>query len=113
MSEASSVRQVVFLRKGSVYMPFLQSNMGDLYQEYQGTAENPTNISPDFTTITPMISYIITSSLVVAGLVVPSSVKWYFNDTELTFGGDKISTNSLGGETGHFQSVPYQAITLL
>ena len=109
MSEASSVRQVVFLRKGSVYMPFLQSNMGDLYQEYQGTAENLTNISPDFTTITPMISYIITSSLVVAGLVVPSSVKWYFNDTELTFGSDKISTNSLGGETGHFQSVPYQA----
>lgn len=109
MSEASSVRQVVFLRKGSVYMPFLQSNMGDLYQEYQGTAGSPTNISPDFSTLTPMLSYIITSSLVAAGLVVPNSVKWYFNDTELIFGSDKVSTNSFNGETGHFQSVPYQA----
>lgn len=109
MSEASAVRQVVFLRKGSVYMPFLQSNMGDLYQEYQGTASSPTNISPDFSTLTPMLSYIITSSLVAAGLVVPNSVKWYFNDTELTFGSDKVSTNNFNGETGHFQSVPYSA----
>lgn len=80
MSEASAVRQVVFLRKGSVYMPFLQSNMGDLYQEYQGTASSPTNISPDFSTLTPMLSYIITSSLVAAGLVVPNSV----NGTSMT-----------------------------
>lgn len=111
MSEASVSRQVVYVRKGSVYMPFLQSNMGDLYQEYQGTADNPTNITPNFTTLTPMLSYIITSSLAAAGIVVPSSVKWFFNDTELTFGSNKLSTNTFGGETGHFENVPYSSGT--
>lgn len=111
MSEASVSRQVVYVRKGSVYMPFLQSNMGDLYQEYQGTSDNPTNITPDFTTLNPMLSYIITSSLVASGIVVPSSVKWYFNGTELSFGSNKLSTNTFGGETGHFENVPYSSGT--
>lgn len=110
MSEASVVRQVQYLRKGSVYMPYIQSNMGDLYQEFQGSSDNPTNVSPDFSTMQPILSYIILSSLLATGLVVPSSVKWYFNDTLLTFSGN-VSTNKFNGETGHFKSLPYQAGT--
>lgn len=111
MSLASKVGQVVFSRKAGVYMPILQSDKGDLYQEYQGDPQNPTNITPDFATLLPILSYIITSSRVAEGLVVPNLVKWYFNDTELTFGSDNISTNSFNGETGHFKSLPYKSGT--
>ena len=111
MSQASAVRQIQYVRQGSVYMPYLQSNMGDLFQEYQGTADAPEAIAPDFAALQPVLSLIITSSLVSQGVVVPASVKWYFNGTELTFGSDKLSTNTFGGETGHFENVPYAAGT--
>lgn len=111
MSEASSIRQVVYVRKGGVYMPYLQSNMGDLFQEYQGSADNPTNIAPDFPAMQPVLSLIITSSLASQGVVVPKSVKWSFNGTELAFGSNNISTNTFGGETGHFENIPYKAGT--
>lgn len=107
MSEASQVTQVIFKRNAGVYMPYIQCDKGDLYQEYQGDAQNPTNIIPDFATLLPKLSYIITSSRVAEGLVIPNLVKWYFNDTELTFGSDNVSTNSFNGETGHFKFIPY------
>ena len=50
MSLSSKVGQVVFSRKAGVYMPMLQCDKGDLYQEYQGDPQNPTNITPDFAT---------------------------------------------------------------
>lgn len=109
MSLASKVGQVVFSRKAGVYMPMLQCDKGDLYQEYQGDPQNPTNITPDFATLLPVLSYIITSSRVAEGLVKPNLVKWFFNDTELTFGSNNVSTNVFNGETGHFKSLPYQA----
>lgn len=108
MSLASKVGQIVYTRRSGVYMPMLQSNKGDLYQNYEGTAQNPSNISPDFTQLQPKLSYIITSSRVAEGVVVPNLVKWYFNDTEITFGSNNISTNSFNGESGHFKNIPYQ-----
>ena len=108
MSLASKVGQVVFSRKAGVYMPMLQCDKGDLYQEYQGDPLNPTNITPDFATLLPILSYIITSSRVAEGLVKPNLVKWFFNDTELTFGSNNVSTNVFNGETGHFKFLPYQ-----
>lgn len=109
MSLATAVGQVIFSQKSGVYMPAIMCNKGDLYQEYNGDSSNPVDISPDFTTLQPILSFVITSSRVAEGLVVPSSMKWYFNDTELTFGSNKISTNSFSGETGHFEFINYQA----
>ena len=109
MSLATAVGQVIFSQKSGVYMPAIMCNKGDLYQEYNGDSSNPVDISPDFTTLQPVISFVLTSSRVAEGLVVPSSMKWYFNDTELTFGSNKISTNSFSGETGHFEFINYQA----
>lgn len=111
MSIASKVGQVVFSQKGGIYMPAILCDKGDLYQEYDGTASAPTNVSPDFTTLKPTLSFVLTSSRVAEGVVVPSSVKWYFNDVLLAFGTDNVSTNTLGGETGHFKYVPYAAGT--
>lgn len=109
MSQASSVRQVQYTRRGNVFMPYIQSSLGDLFQEYQGTSDRPETISPDYVTLRPMLSLIITSSLVSQGVVVPTAVDWYFNGTKLTFGPDRLSTNSFGGEVGHFENVPYAA----
>lgn len=88
-------------------MPAIQCNQGDLYQEYMGEASAPTNIAPDFASLKPVLSFILTSSRVAEGLVVPSSMKWYFNDVEIKFS-DNVSTNTFGGETGHFKFIPYQ-----
>lgn len=108
MSISSSVGQVIFSQKSGVYMPAIVCNKGDLYQEYDGDVGSPANIAPDFITLQPILSYILTSSRVAEGIVVPSSVKWYFNDVLLAFT-NNVSTNTLGGETGHFKYVPYQA----
>ena len=108
MSTASKTGQVVFSQKSGVYMPALMCDKGDLYQEYDGEATAPTNIAPDFVSLKPTISYLLTSSRVAEGVVVPTSVEWYFNDTKLTFSSN-LSTNTFGGETGHFKQIPYQA----
>lgn len=111
MSKASQVSQVIYRRNSGVYMPIIQCDKGDLYQEYQGDAQNPTNIVPDFATLLPKLIYVITSSRVADGLIVPNLVKWYFNDTELAFGSDNVSTNTFNGETGHFKFIPYASGT--
>lgn len=108
MSLASKVGQVTFSQKSGVYMPAIMCDKGDLYQEYDGVASNPSAVAPDFTTLKPTLSFILTSSRVAEGVVVPSSVKWYFNDLLLSFSSN-LSTNSLGGETGHFKNIPYAA----
>lgn len=109
MSLATAVGTVIFSRKSGVYMPAIMCDKGDLYQEYNGESSNPVDITPDFTTLLPVLSYVLTSSRVAEGLVVPNSMKWYFNDTELVFGSDKLSTNSFNGETKHFEFINYQA----
>lgn len=109
MSTASKVGQVIFSQKSGVYMPAIMCDKGDLYQEYDGDATSPTAIAPDFTTLKPTLSFILTSSRVAEGVVVPSSVKWYFNDLLLAFSSSNLSTNTLGGETGHFKQIPYAA----
>lgn len=108
MSTASKVGQVVFSQKAGIYMPAVVCDKGDLYQEYDGDVSAPINVAPDFSVMKPVLSYILTSSRVAEGVVVPSSVKWYFNDVEILFSGN-VSTNTFGGETGHFKFIPYQA----
>lgn len=110
MSIASKVGQVTFSQKSGVYMAAILCDKGDLYQEYDGDSSAPTNIAPDFTTLKPTLSFLLTSSRVAEGIVVPSSIKWYFNDVLINFTSN-VSTNTFGGETGHFRFVPYAAGT--
>ena len=110
MSIASKVGQVTFSQKSGVYMAAILCDKGDLYQEYDGESSAPANIAPDFTTLKPTLSYLLTSSRVAEGIVVPSSIKWYFNDVLINFTSN-VSTNTFGGETGHFKFIPYQAGT--
>lgn len=104
MSKASAIGQVIFMQQAGVFMPMIQCNHGDLYQEYLGDASAPTNIAPDFVSLQPILSFILTSSRVADGLVTPSSVEWYFNGVKIEFA-SSVSTNNFGGETGHFKWV--------
>lgn len=74
MSTASKVGQVVFSQKAGIYMPAVVCDKGDLYQEYDGDVSAPVNVAPDFSVMKPVLSYILTSSRVAEGVVVPSSV---------------------------------------
>ena len=111
MSEATYVGQIRLSRKLGTYQVFVQCDKGDLYQEYDGEATAPAGIAPDFAELKPTLALMITSSRVAEGTVVPDSVKWFFNGVQLQFGTDGLSTNTLGGETGHFKSIPYAAGT--
>lgn len=91
-------------------MPAIMCDKGDLYQEYDGDASAPTGIAPDFATLKPTLPFLLTSSRVAEGVVVPSSIKWYFNDVLINFTSN-VSTNTFGGETGHFKFIPYVAGT--
>ena len=64
MSIASKVGQVTFSQKSGVYMAAILCDKGDLYQEYDGDSSAPTNIAPDFTTLKPTLSFLLTSSRV-------------------------------------------------
>lgn len=108
MSTASKVGQITYLQKSGVYMTAIMCDKGDLYQEFEGESSAPTSITPDFTTMKPTLAFMLTSTRVAEGIVVPTSIKWYFNDVLLTFT-NNVSTNTLAGETGHFKFVPYQA----
>ena len=63
MSVASKVGQVIFSQKSGVYMPAIMCDKGDLYQEYDGESGAPTNIAPDFTTMKPTLSFLLTGWL--------------------------------------------------
>lgn len=108
MSDASKVGQVIFSQKAGIYMPAIMCDKGDLYQEFQGESSAPTNIAPDFVTLKPILSFLLTSSRNAEGIVVPSVMKWYFNGVLLVFA-NNVSTSTFGGETGHFKFIPYQA----
>lgn len=108
MSDSSKTGQVTFSQKSGMYMSVIMCDKGDLYQEFQGESGAPTNITPDFATLKAILSFLITSSRVAEGIVVPSLMKWFFNGVQLVFA-NNVSTNNFGGETGHFKFVPYQA----
>ena len=107
MSLASATGQVIFSQRAA-YTCLPSSVTREIcIREYMGEASAPTNIAPDFASLKPVLSFILTSSRVAEGLGVPSSMKWYFNDVEIKFSGN-VSTNTFGGETGHFKFIPYQ-----
>ena len=88
-------------------MPAIQCNQGDLYQEYMGEASAPTNIAPDFASLKPVLSFILTSSRVAEGLVVPSSMNGISMMSRSSSRAMSPPTR-LAGETGHFKFIPYQ-----
>ena len=110
-SIANAVASIRFNPKAGTYTAIIQSPSGDLYQEYEGEQGNILSVFPDFTKSKKDLVFICTSSRVAEGIVVPLSMKYYFNDVLLTFGSNNVSTTVINGETGHFVFKGYVAGT--
>lgn len=101
MSSASCTRTIKFISKAGTYTAVIMSPSGDLYQEWEGTTDDVTNIYPDFATTKPVLYFVCTSSRVAEGVATPDSIDYYFNNTKITWSGD----TSTGVFAGLFKKV--------
>ena len=96
MSVASTSRTIKFISKAGTYTAAIMSPSGDLYQDYEGTANDVTAIYPNFETLKPILYFVCTSSRVAEGVANPDGMEYYFNGTKITFSGG-VSTGTFAG----------------
>ena len=96
MSVASTSRTIKFISKAGTYTAVIMSPTGDLYQEYEGTVNNVTNVYPDFSVLKPVLYFVCTSSRVAEGVADPDSMEYYFNGKKINFS-DGVSTGTFAG----------------
>lgn len=101
MSVASTSRTIKFISKAGTYTAVIMSPTGDLYQEYEGTVNDVTNVYPDFSTQKPILYFVCTSSRVAEGVADPDSMEYYFNGEKINFSGG-VSTGTFAG---YFKSI--------
>lgn len=101
MSTASTSRTIKFISKAGTYTATIMSPSGDLYQEYEGPADAPTSIYPDFATLQPTLYFVCTSSRVAEGVANPDGMEYYFNGEKISFSGG----TSTGTFAGYFRTV--------
>ena len=96
MSSASTSRTIKFISKAGTYTAIIMCSEGDLYQEWEGTQQDVTNIFPNFATLKPKLLFVCTSSRVAEGVATPDSIDYYFNGTKITWSGDTSSGTFAG-----------------
>ena len=96
MSVASTSRTIKFISKAGTYTAVIMSPTGDLYQEYEGTVNDVTNVYPDFSVLKPILYFVCISSRVAEGVADPDSMEYYFNGEKINFGGG-VSTGTFAG----------------
>lgn len=96
MSVASTSRTIKFISKAGTYTAVIMSPTGDLYQEYEGTVNDVTNVYPDFSVLKPILYFVCTSSRVAEGVADPDSMEYYFNGEKINFSG-RVSTGTFAG----------------
>lgn len=101
MSVASTSRTIKFISKAGTYTAVIMSPTGDLYQEYEGTVNDVTNVYPDFSVLKPILYFVCTSSRVAEGVADPDSMEYYFNGEKINFSGG-VSTGTFAG---YFETV--------
>ena len=104
MSVASASRTIKFISKAGTYSAIISTPSGDLYQMWEGSTSDVTNIFPNFASTKPLLYFVCMSSRTAEGICTPDSIDFYVGSTKLTFSGD-TSTNNFGGETGHFKKI--------
>lgn len=116
MSKASAVGQITVISNGTSYNAFLQCQLGDIVQTYQGNIDAPENITPNYEASgaeKPIIMLMLFSSEKGNGNALSNvsndKVTWFINtNIQIKFDGStNLSTNSFGGETGHFLKTTY------
>lgn len=101
MSKASTTRTIKFITKAGTYTALIMCPTGDVYQEWEGTESEVTNIFPNFENTHPILYFVCTSSRVAEGVATPDSMTFYFNGTKIEFSGD----TSTGTFAGYFKKI--------
>lgn len=85
MSKVQVSRQVKFVSKAGTYTAMLQCNRGQLWQSYQGTVASPSNITPDYASLSekPVLRFVVISSRSANAAVVSSTPAWYFGNAQI------------------------------
>lgn len=99
MSTMTAIGQVAFSKKIGSYTTAIQCSEGDLTQLYTGDQSSYSCI-PDFEAAgydSPLLSFVVISSRVAEGVAQMKNVKWFFNETEITFGSNGLSTGTFAG----------------
>lgn len=96
MSVASTSRTIKFISKAGTYTAVIMSPTGDLYQEYEGTVNDVTNVYPDFSVLKPILYFVCISSRVAEGVADLDSMEYYFNGEKINFSGG-VSTGTFAG----------------
>lgn len=95
--EASNVRYVTFSPDtGASYTAFLHANTGDVIQQFDNTDTNNIKFFPSLSVSNPIWVRFMATSSKSQGEVVPDSIKYYVNGTELTFDSSGNCTNAAG-----------------
>lgn len=100
--QASVSRRVIFKSRRGIYSALFMSDMGDLFQEYDGTTSAPTAFYPDFTQ-SPRTMRLTVSSAIAAGSVTPVSIEYTVAGTKLVFNAAGACTTT--GFTDKFKIV--------
>lgn len=82
--QASISRRVIFKSRRGIYSAIFMSDMGDLFQEYDGSPSAPTACYPDFSQ-NPRTMRLTVSSAIATGSVTPVSVEYTVAGTKLVF----------------------------
>ena len=108
MSKATVTGQIVVTSNGTTLHPILQCNTGDIYQNYDGNPASPSNVVPNFEAsgaTKPKLVMQAYSAEQGAGNsfdLSKGSPTWIVADVTLTFNASHVSTNTIGGTSGHF-----------
>ena len=96
MSSASTTRTIKFVSKAGTYAAVIMCPDGDIYQEWEGSAQQVTAIYPNFASTQPILYFVCTSSRVAEGVATPDAIDFYFNGTKITWSGDTSSGTFAG-----------------
>ena len=108
MSKATVTGQIVVTSNGTTLHPILQCNTGDIYQNYDGDPASPSNVMPNFEAsgaTKPKLVVQAYSAEQGAGNsfdLSKGSPTWIVAGVTLAFNASYVSTNTIGGTSGHF-----------
>ena len=108
MSKATVTGQIVVTSNGTTLHSVLQCNTGDIYQNYDGDPASPSNVVPNFEAsgaTKPKLVMQAYSAEQGAGNsfdLSKGSPTWIVAGITLTFNASHVSTNTIGGTSGHF-----------
>lgn len=105
MSNGFAQRTVKFINKVGTYTSYLQCSYGDLWQTYTRNGNTFENITPNFVTMRPVISFVCISSRVAGQANVNGHPTWYIGGVQINHGSTVDGVINGQAASGYFELV--------